>query len=118
MTKHINPEQDDRRDRREQFRQDAGLVCRLSRADGGDVRVEIGPDVLGAKPTVTATVSPRGFDDKPPSVGAPWRAVADGNVHGAKELVVDGVNGKCIVDGKVVPILHDRSLAGPIPLPK
>lgn len=125
MTKHIiNPEPDGgsatRNSSRDLFQQNAGLVCRVSAAgNGNNIHVEIGPDILGAKPTVTATATPEGFDGKAPSVGAPWRAVADGkNVNGAGEVVVDPVNKQCIVDGKVAPILHDRSLAGPIPVLK
>lgn len=121
MTKRIiNPEPDGgSAPKTSLFQQNAGLVCRVSAAGNGDVGIKIGPDILGAKPTVTATATPEGFDGKAPGAGEPWTATAEGsNVKGARSVFVDAVNGKCIVDGNVVPILHDRSLAGPIPVLK
>ena len=116
MTKHINPEPDGGSATRDLFQQNAGLVCRVSAAGNGDVGIKIWPDILGAKPTVTATAKREGFDRKAPGAGEPWTATAEGpNVKGARSVFVDAVNGKCIVDGKVAPIPHYRSLAGPIP---
>ena len=121
MAKHpINPEPDGESAPKALFQKNADWVCRLSPGGDGNFRVKFGPNVLGAQPTVTATLSPEGFDGKPPSVGGLWTATAEGpNVKGASFVFVNAVSGQCTVvpknlasGVKQAPISYDRP--GPI----